>query len=86
MHGVVERVFRTTISESGTVVGARFLPGGFAARFGRDAADLTGRVEPVDDELFGGPIHLDHTVEAAAAGLDEAIAVQGVTPIRTTLR
>ena len=25
-------------------------------------------------ELFGGPIHLDDTVEAAAAGLDEAIA------------
>jgi len=46
VHGVVERVFRTTISGSGTVVGARFLPGGFAARSGRDAADLT---EPVDD-------------------------------------
>jgi AraC-like DNA-binding protein len=74
VHGVVERVFRTTISESGTVIGARFLPGGFAARFGRDAAELTGRVEPVDHELFGGPIHLDDTVEAAAAGLDEAIA------------
>ena len=54
VHGVVERVFRTTISERGRVVGARFRPGGFTARFGRDAAALTGRVQPVDDELFGG--------------------------------
>jgi hypothetical protein len=52
MHGVVERVFGTTISERGSVVGARFRPGGFAARFERDAAVLTGRVQPIDDELF----------------------------------
>ena len=75
VHGVVERVFRTTIGEHGTVVGARFRPGGFTARFGRDAAALTGRVEPVDDDLFGAPIHLDDNVESAAAGLDAAIAV-----------
>jgi AraC-like DNA-binding protein len=73
VHGVVERVFRTTISERGWVVGARFRPGGFAARFGRDAAALTGRVQPVDDELFGGPIHLDDDVDAASARLDELI-------------
>ncbi len=77
VHGVVERVFRTTISERGTVVGARFRPGGFTARFGRDAAHMTGRVEPVDAELFGVPIHLDDSVESAAAGLDEAIADYG---------
>jgi hypothetical protein len=65
VHGVVERVFRTTISERGRVVGARFRPGGFAARFGRDAAALTARVVPVDDELFGGAIHLDDDVSAA---------------------
>src|SRR5262249_52762775 len=51
LHGVVERVFRTTIRETGTVVGARFHPGGFTARFGRDAASLTGRVERADDLL-----------------------------------
>lgn len=73
VHGVVERVFHTTISERGRVVGARFRPGGFAARFGRDAAALTGRVQPVDAELFGGPIHLEDDVDSAAALLDELI-------------
>ena len=74
VHGVVERVFHTTISERGAVVGARFRPGGFAARFDRDAAALTGRVQPVDDELFGAPIHLDDDVDSASARLDELIA------------
>jgi AraC-like DNA-binding protein len=73
VHGVVERVFHTTISERGAVVGARFRPGGFAARFGRDAAALTGRVQPVDAKLFGEPIHLDDNVDAASARLDELI-------------
>jgi AraC-like DNA-binding protein len=73
VHGVVERVFHTTISERGRVVGARFRPGGFTARFGRDAAALTGRVEPVDDELFGRAIHLDDDVDAASARMDELI-------------
>ena len=74
VHGVVERVFHTTISERGAVVGARFRPGGFAARFDRDAAAMTGRVQPVDDELFGGPIDLDDDVESASVRLDDAIA------------
>jgi AraC-like DNA-binding protein len=73
VHGVVERVFRTTISERGAVVGARFRPGGFAARFGRHAGALTGRVQPVDDELFDGPIYLDDDVDSASARLDELI-------------
>ena len=72
-HGVVERVFHTTISARGAVVGARFRPGGFAARFNCDAAALTGRVSPVDDELFGGPIHLEDDVAAASARLDGLI-------------
>ncbi|MDT5237424.1 MAG: hypothetical protein QOF47_3411, partial [Mycobacterium sp.] len=59
VHGVVEKVFRTTIRERGAVVGARFRPGGFAARFDRDVAPLTGRVTPADDELFGAPLRLD---------------------------
>jgi len=73
VHGVVERVFRTTISERGCVVGARFRPGGFTARFGRDAAALTGRVQLVDDELFNGAIHLEDNIGAASARLDELI-------------
>ena len=75
VHGVVERVFHTTISERGAVIGARFRPGGFAARFGRDAGALTGRVQPVDDELFDGPIYLDNDVDAASVRLDELIGV-----------
>jgi AraC-like DNA-binding protein len=74
VHGVVERVFRTTIGEQGAVVGARFKPGGFTARFDRDAAALTGRIEPVDAELFGAPMHLEDDIVAAGAGLDDAIA------------
>ena len=74
MQRVVERVFHTTISERGAVVGARFRPGGFAARFDRDAAAMTGRVQPVDDELFGASIQLDDDVDSAAARLDELIA------------
>ena len=64
------------------VVGARFRPGGFAARFGRDAAALTGRVQPVDDELFGGPIHLDDDVDAASARLDELIGTTRASSTR----
>lgn len=83
VHGVVERVFRTTISERGAVVGARFLPGGFAARFDREAAAMTGRVQPVDDELFGAPIQLDDDVDSAAARLDELIAAASGEPDST---
>jgi hypothetical protein len=67
-------VFHTTISQRGRVVGARSPPGGFTARFGCDAATVTGRVQPVDNELFGGPIHLDDDVDAASTRLDELIA------------
>jgi AraC-like DNA-binding protein len=73
VHGVVEQVFHTTISECGGVVGARFRQGGFTARFGRDAATMTGRVRPVDDELFGAAVHLEDDVDAAAARLDQLI-------------
>jgi AraC-like DNA-binding protein len=74
VHGVVERVFHTTISQRGWVVGVRFRPGGYAARFDREASAMTGRVQPVDDELFGAPIHLDDDVNAASDRLDELIS------------
>ena len=83
VQGVVERVFHTTISERGAVVGARFRPGGFAARFDRDAAAMTGRVQPVDEELFGASIQLDDDVDSAAARLDELIATATGEPDST---
>lgn len=95
LHGVVQRVFRTTISQRGTVVGARFRPGGFTARFGRDAGALTGCVVPVDDELFGAPIILDDDVETVRACLDAAIGdhagevdatYQALTPLVERMR
>lgn len=76
VHGVVERVFRTTISERGWVVGARFRPGGFTARFGGDASTMTGRVQPVGD-LFGGTVSLPDDVDRAASELDGLIAHGG---------
>jgi AraC-like DNA-binding protein len=85
LHGVVKRVFRTTISERGAVVGARFRPGGFIARFGRAAAALTGRVQPVDDELFCGTIHLDrHRRRVRAAGRADRRHYVGV-PVKWVL-
>ncbi|MCW2689355.1 MAG: DNA-binding protein AraC-type, partial [Mycobacterium sp.] len=83
IHGVVERVFTTTISERGTVVGARFRPGGFAARLGRDAASFTGRVDRVDDELLGGRMDLDDDVAGASSRMDEAIAAGTGEPDQT---
>jgi AraC-like DNA-binding protein len=74
VHGVVERVFRTSIRERGAVVGARFRPGGFTARFGGDAAALTGRVEPVDDGMFGGPLVVPDDIVRAGEALDHAVA------------
>ena len=74
IQNVVEQVFTTTLTERGAVVGARFRPGGFTARFGRDAAPYTGRTVPVDDELFGAPLVLEDDRDAAAATLDDAIA------------
>lgn len=70
LHGVVERVFRTTIRGTGTVVGARFHPGGFTARYGRDAGSLTGRVERAEQLLPEAP----NDVESCLAALESAIA------------
>lgn len=80
VHGVVPRVFRTTISERGTVVGARFRPGGFTARFGRDAARLTGRVVPADDELFGTAVEFGDDAETVRNRMDTAIGACAQPP------
>lgn len=53
LHGSGTRVFRITLSGTGTVVGARFTPGGFAAWVGADAAALTDRVVAATDLLPG---------------------------------
>ncbi|QZT61546.1 helix-turn-helix domain-containing protein [Mycolicibacterium austroafricanum] len=76
VHGVVEHVFRITIRERGWVVGARFRPGGFTARFGGDASTMTGRIQPVDDssDVFGGPVRVPDDIDAAAAEFDRLIA------------
>lgn len=73
VHGVVERVFQTTIDGAGAVVGARFRPGGFTARFGRDASSLTGQVLPADAELLGAAVEFDDDIDSAAATLDALI-------------
>jgi AraC-like DNA-binding protein len=62
------------------VVGARFHPGGFAARFDRDASDFTSRTVPVDDGLFGAALQVDDDRELAAGQLDRAIAQYRGTP------
>jgi AraC-like DNA-binding protein len=75
LHGVVDRVFQVTIAESGAVVGARFRPGGFVARFGGDAAALTGRVQPVQ-QLAGTTVDLVDDVAESGQRLDQLIAAQ----------
>jgi AraC-like DNA-binding protein len=95
LHGVVPEVFRITISGRGAVVGARFRPGGFTARFGGDAAAMTGRVVPVDDELPGVPAILGEDVTAVRLALDSAIGAsagevdptyRGLTPLIDRMR
>ena len=73
VHGVVQRVFGITLSGRGAVVGARFKPGGFTARFGRDAAAVAGRVMRADGEMFGGSVSFDDDIDAATAQFDAAI-------------
>lgn len=84
VHGVVERVFTTTLTGTGSVVGVRFRPGGFAARFGRDAGALTGRVLAVDDELLGSLTSLADDIARAAAAMDDVIGNH--TAVDTTYR
>lgn len=83
IHGVVDEVFTTTLSGRGAVVGAHFRPGGFAARFGRDAAAYTGRTVLVDDELFGGAVAFADDIDAAGHRLDDAICAGRHEPDET---
>ncbi|WP_165825057.1 helix-turn-helix domain-containing protein [Mycolicibacter senuensis] len=83
VHGVVTRVFQTRISGCGAVVGARFRPGGYAARFGRDAGAVTDKVVAAHTELAGEPWVLDEDVAAVSAALDGLIAAAAPEPDRT---
>ena len=83
LHGVVPKVFRITISGRGAVVGARFRPGGFVARFGGDAAAMTGRVAPVDDELLGASVILGEDAGTIRTRLEALIAASTTPPDRT---
>lgn len=83
IHGVVDHVFSTTLSGTGSVVGVRFRPGGFATRFARSANGYTGRVVPVDGELFDSPVHFEDDVAATAARMDDAIAATRVGDLTT---
>ncbi|TRW81005.1 AraC family transcriptional regulator [Mycolicibacterium sp. 018/SC-01/001] len=89
VHGVVEQVFRTTLSGRGAVVGARFSPGGFVARFGGDAATFTGRVVVATPELLGAATGFDDDVIGAAEQLDDVIGaadhVDPILPLLTSL-
>jgi AraC-like DNA-binding protein len=69
VHGVVERVFRTTIRGTGTVVGARFHPGGFTARYNRDAGSLTGHVERAEELLPDAPRDLEKCLQAMESAI-----------------
>lgn len=53
VHGVVSRVFEVRLSGHGSVVGARFRPGGFAAWTGVDASRYTDRAVPAEEVLPG---------------------------------
>ena len=46
----------------------------------RDAAELTGRVQPVDSDLFSVPIDVDDDVGSVAEALDDAIAAHAGGP------
>jgi AraC-like DNA-binding protein len=67
------------------VAGARFRPGGFVARFGGDAAAMTGRVVVADDELFDAPVVLGEDAAGAHAGLDAVIGASNA-PLDETYR
>lgn len=77
VHGVVTRTFRIELRGAGSVVGARFRPGGFGAFTGRDVADLTDRVLPMREVLGPGT---DGLVAAVVeAGDDDRRAAAAVT-------
>jgi AraC-like DNA-binding protein len=77
VHGVVTRTFRIELRGAGSVVGARFRPGGFGAFTGRDVAELTDRVVAMR-EVLGD--RADALVDAVvAAGTDDRRAAGAVT-------
>ena len=68
LHGTVSRVFRVELAGAGSVVGARFRPGGSTAWTGTDAVALTDRAVPAADLLAPALAVLHETL----AGLEPA--------------
>jgi AraC-like DNA-binding protein len=68
VHGAVSRVFRVELTGAGSVVGARFRPGGSTAWTRTDAVALTDRTVPATD-LLATPLAVLHET---LAGLDPA--------------
>lgn len=80
VHGVVSRVFEVRLSGRGSVVGARFLPGGFAAWTGVDASRYTDRAVPAEEVLSG-------ELSGLHAGLSPADSVEHrVSALRAALQ
>ena len=79
VHGAVSRVFVLRLSGSGSVVGARFRPGGCFAWTGRDASALLDRAVPAAELLAAdlADLHLglaDRSPAERAAGFRAALA------------
>lgn len=75
VHGVVRHTFHVDLPPSGWVLGARFLPGGFRAVTGVEAAGFTDRVVPLADVLGAGPSRALLSTVLAADPADRAAAM-----------
>lgn len=75
VHGVVRHTFQVDLPPSGWVLGARFLPGGFRAVTGADAAEFTDRVVSLADVFGAGPSRALLSTVRAADPADRAAAM-----------
>ncbi|HET9650184.1 MAG TPA: helix-turn-helix domain-containing protein [Microlunatus sp.] len=72
VHGVVSRVFVVRLTGRGSVVGARFTPGGFAAWTGLDASVYTDRAVPAES-VFGPDLGCLHERLGSIASIDDRV-------------
>lgn len=77
VHGTVSRVFRVRLEGAGSVIGARFRPGGATAWTGTDAAQLTDRAVRAADL----PASLPHDLHDRLAGLPPAQRADGLRDV-----